>query len=361
MDVANPSPPSAAEFRPIKRRVVRLSESDLVRSRCLDEEAQFPLVIEPATENINLIGWVAGQRAYLEERLLHHGGILFRGFDVPDPGAFQDFARGLFSDLLDYRERAAPRVEISPGVYTSTEFPPDQRIPLHHEMSYSHNWPAKILFFCDQPPQEGGRTPVAQARKVSALIDPQIRERFVAKGVMYVRNYGEGVDLSWQDAFQTRDRAVVEEYCRKAGMAVEWRDGDRLRTRAVRQVTVTHPVTGESIWFNHAHMFHHSNLQPEVRDVLLAQFREDELPRNAFYGDGSPIESSVLEEIRETYRNAAVAFPWQKGDVLVLDNFLVAHGREPFSGPRRILVAMAELYTHPEIRAHCGEDTGVFG
>jgi alpha-ketoglutarate-dependent taurine dioxygenase len=224
-------------------------------------------------------------------------------------------------------------------------------------MSYSHNWPAKLLFYCDLPPETRGRTPLASERQVTQRLDPAIQQSFREKGVMYVRNYGEGVDLSWRDAFQTDDRAAVEEYCRRCGMEAEWRDGDRLRTRAVRQVVATHPKTGETLWFNHAHMFHHSNLQPEVREVLLAQFKEDELPRNAFYGDGSPIESSVLEEIRQTYHDSSVAFSWQKGDVLIVDNFLVTHGREPFTGPRRILVAMAELYTHPDLR-HLAPDTG---
>ena len=165
---------------------------------------------------------------------------------------------------------------------------------------------------------------------------------------MYVRNYGEGVDLPWQEAFQTNDRKVVEEYCVKARTQFEWRDGNRLRTRQVRQAVATHPVTGEVVWFNHAHMFHTSNLEPSVRESLLAEFKDDELPRNAFYGDGSPIEASVLEDIRAIYTNAAVSFDWQKGDMLMLDNFLCSHGREPFAGPRKILVAMAELFVNEE-------------
>lgn len=347
------------EFKPIQRKVVRVSQEELVRTRFLEEIGEpLPLVVEPNAEKVDLIGWASAHRAWIEERLLRHGALLFRGFEVVGPAQFRQLGQEVFSELLDYKERAAPRVEISPGIYTSTEFPPDQWIPLHHEMSYSHNWPAKILFYCDLPPRERGRTPLASEREVTRRLDPAIQRRFLDKKVMYVRNYGEGVDLSWRDAFQTEERSVVEGYCRSAGMEVEWREGDRLRTRAVRQVVATHPKTGETLWFNHAHMFHHSNLQPEVREALLAQFREDELPRNAFYGDGSPIESSVLEEIRQTYRDASVAFPWQKGDVLMVDNFLVTHGREPFSGPRRILVAMAELYTNPELR-HLAPDTNL--
>jgi len=247
---------------------------------------------------------------------------------------------------LSYNERAAPRVQVDEAVYTSTEYPADQYIPLHHEMSYSHNWPEKIFFYCVEPAQQRGSTPIADDRKIFRLLDPLIKGRFIDKKLMYVRNYGEGVDMSWQDAFQTNDKTVVEQYCREARMEVEWREGDRLRTRAIRQVVVAHPKTGETVWFNHAHMFHQSNLESAVREALLSEFREDELPRNAFYGDGSAIETSILDEIRELYRQTAISFPWRQGDILMLDNFLASHGREPYLGPRKILVAMADLFTY---------------
>lgn len=337
-----------SDFRSKPRKAVRLSQEELVRTRYLDGDAdRFPLVMEPNAESINLTSWAGANRASVEEQLLRHGAILFRGFGVSSAEHFYEVSKALYPELLDYRERAAPRNEVSSKIYTSTEFPADQYIPLHHEMSYSHNWPTKILFYCDQPARKGGCTPVADDRKVIGRLDPEVKRQFLEKKVMYIRNYGEGVDLSWREAFQTDDRAAVEEYCHKAGATVEWRDRDRLRTRSVRQVMVQHPQTGETIWFNHAHMFHVSNLQPAVRESLLSEFAQDELPRNAFYGDGTPIDDAVLEHIRQVYQDTAVSFPWQKGDVLLVDNILASHGREPFEGPRTVLVAMADLHTHP--------------
>jgi alpha-ketoglutarate-dependent taurine dioxygenase len=110
----------------------------------------------------------------------------------------------------------------------------------------------------------------------------------------------------------------------------------------VHEALARHPKTAEELWFNQAHSFHVSALAPEVRQSLLSLFKEDDLPSNAFYGDGSRIEDSVIKEICHVYREAAVCFAWQKGDLLMVDNMLVAHGRAPFTGPRRILVAMAE-------------------
>ncbi len=335
--------------RPQRRRPVRVSADELVRTGHLEGGKHFPLVVEPAAGGVNLVSWAEGRREWIEAELLRHGALLFRGFEVESPERFEQFARAVAPELLDYFERAAPRVEVGRNIYTSTEYPAEHAIPLHHEMSYSHNWPTKIWFYCNMPAREGGATPVASDREVFGLIDPAVRRRFVEKKVMYVRNYGEGLDLSWREAFQTEDRAEVEGYCRAAHMSCEWGEGDRLRTRAVRQAVATHPRTGETVWFNHAHMFHISNVEPSVREALLGQFRDDELPRNAFYGDGSRIEPSVLEEIRGVYDRAAVRFPWRAGDVMLLDNFLASHGREPFKGPRRVLVAMAELYTNEEL------------
>lgn len=333
------------EFNANRRKAVKLSTEDLIMVDYLDPEKRFPLVIKPKIVGVDLVAWAGSNREFIEHQLLEYGAVLFRGFKIESESHFEQLGRTISGELLDYRERAAPRREVGSRIYTSTEFPADQSIPLHHEMSYSHNWPTKIWFFCQQPAQQGGSTPIANDREVFDLINPNIKKQFMEKGVMYVRNYGEGLDMSWQEAFQTDERSVVEEYCRQAHTQFEWREGDRLRTRHVGQATVRHPKTGEIVWFNHAHMFHLSNLAAEVRDALLSEFEEDEIPRNAFYGDGSPIESHTLEEIRGVYQKSAVIFPWQQGDLLMLDNFLASHGREPFVGPRKILVAMAELYT----------------
>lgn len=345
------SPTSFNKFRRGPRKAVRVSTEELVNHRPLLEDG-LPLLFEPAGDHINLGSWVEGNRQLIDSKLVEHGALLFRGFGLDGADDFYAAAETLSPDLLDYTERAAPRHQVgSQKVFTSTEFPADQVIPLHHEMSYSHNWPTRLFFFCAQPPAARGCTPLADDRKVVKLLDAEIKAEFLDKGVMYVRNYGEGVDMSWREVFQTEDRAEVEAYCRASHMEWEWRDGDRLRTRARRQVTATHPVTGETLWFNHAHMFHQSNLEPEVREALLSEFAPDELPRNAFFGDGSPIPAEHLEHVRGVYNDVAVTFPWQKGDLLVVDNFLASHGRESFEGPRKILVVMAELYTGADARA----------
>jgi alpha-ketoglutarate-dependent taurine dioxygenase len=327
----------------VRRKAIHLSPEELVSERLLDADRSLPLLVEPAVDGLNLTQWATNNREFISQRLQRHGGILFRGFNLNSVDEFELFLRSLVGDLLEYSYRSTPRTQVSGRIYTSTEYPAHQTIPLHNEMSYSRNWPMALGFFCVEVAPEGGETPIADSRKVFKLIDPAISERFERKHVMYVRNYGDALDLPWQDVFQTEDRAEVEAYCRSAEIEFEWKSEDKLTTRQVCQAIATHPHTGEQVWFNQAHLFHVSNLEPEIRESLLSS-ADGEPPRNACYGDGSPIEEDALEQIRAAYAKEMVVFPWHKGDVLLLDNMLVAHGRKPYRGPRKIVVGMGGRY-----------------
>jgi len=336
--------PSLKSLGTIRRKAVSVSEDDLVRTSDLEVGRGLPLLVEPAVEGVDLAKWMGHNRELAQRHLLARGGLLFRGFGVAGEERFQAFVEAAADQLLEYTYRSTPRTKVRGKIYTSTEYPADQSIPMHNEMSYSRKWPLKIAFFCVQPAADGGETPIADSRRMYQRIDAGVRERFAHKQVMYIRNYGEGLDLSWQDVFQTDDRAQVTEFCREAGIELEWRSGDRLTTRQVCQAVADHPVTREKVWFNQAHLFHVSSLAPGVREALLSALGDSGVPRNTFYGDGSPIEPEALDHIRAVYDEESVLFPWQQGDILLLDNMLAAHGRRPFSGSRQIVVGMAEPY-----------------
>jgi alpha-ketoglutarate-dependent taurine dioxygenase len=325
-----------------RRRAISVSTESLITTSYLQPASPLPLVIEPAVKGLNAVAWAASRRKWIEEKVVVHGGLLFRRFNTYAASDFEALIRAIAGDLLEYRERSSPRSEVGDHVYTSTDYPAEHSIFLHNENSYQHTWPLRIFFFCLTPAEQGGETPIADCRKIFARIDPQVRQRFTKKGVMYVRNFGEGMGLPWQTVFQTTDRQVVEKHCRSVGIKVEWKDNNRLRTSTVRPAVTRHPRTGEMVWFNHATFFHVTTLAPSIRKSILAEFQEEDLPTNTYYGDGTPIEPSVLDELRESYRQETVAFPWEKGDVLMLDNMLVAHGRAPFVGTRKVLVGMTD-------------------
>jgi alpha-ketoglutarate-dependent taurine dioxygenase len=325
-----------------QRQAVDLSPIELIKTGFLQPERSLPLVIQPSVEGVNLVSWVKSNQDFINAQLLKYGGILFRNFKVDGVPEFEKFIQGISPNLLEYNERSSPRSRISGNIYTSTDYRADQGIFLHNENSYQCTWPLKIFFFCVTPAQQGGETLIADTRKIFTRIEPNIRARFRKAGVMYVRNFGHGFGLPWQTVFQSDNKNVVDEYCRQNSIETEWQDDDRLRTRAIRQAVAKHPQTNEMLWFNHLSFFHVSTLATEIRKALLAEFTEANLPHNTYYGNGSAVEPTILDEVREAYRQETVAVPWQRGDILMLDNMLVAHGRAPFVGLREIVVGMAE-------------------
>jgi alpha-ketoglutarate-dependent taurine dioxygenase len=201
----------------------------------------------------------------------------------------------------------------------------------------------KIWFHCVQAAAQGGETPLVDCRRVYQLLRPELRERFEQRRIMYVRNYKEGLDVSWEHFFGTDRREEVERQCREAGIEFEWKHENDLQTRKITAAVRRHPKTGEAVFFNQMQLHHISCLTAAVRESLHRLFKAEELPRNVYYGDGSPIETEVMAEIGEAYERAVVAFPWQQGDILMLDNMMVAHGRNSFTGKRKIVVAMGEM------------------
>jgi len=332
-------------FKSIKRKSITVFEKQLVKTEFLNSGQQLPLVIKPTIDDVSLTSWAINNRSWIEKQLLKYGGIIFRNFDVSKNFDFEELIQSISSKLLDYTYGSTPRTLVTGKVYTSTEYPAEQSIPLHNEMAYTLTWPLKIWFFSVKVAEKSGETPIADSRKIFQLLDSKIKDKFIEKKVLYVRNYLAGIDLAWQDVFQTNNKTDVESYCRQAGIEFEWKSEDHLRTAQVCQAVAIHPKTKEFVWFNQAHLFHVSSLQPKVRESLLNVISEEDLPRNTFYGDGSPIESSVIEEINQIYQQETIIFPWQEGDILMLDNMLTAHGRKPFSGTRKVLVGMADSYS----------------
>ena len=341
--------PESLQIRSKRRQGVNLLDAELVKAIPLLPDNSLPLLLQPIVEGINLVTWTASNQELIATNLLKHGGILFRNFQVRDLAEFEKFIQTVSGDLLEYRDRSSPRSLIQGNIYTSTDYPAKQTIFLHSENSYAATWPLKIFFYCVTPAIQGGETPIADTRKLYKRIDSKIRDRFIEKRVMYVRNFGDGFGLPWQTVFQTTNPAEVETFCRHNGIEFEWKEGDRLRTRQIRQAVATHPQTGEQVWFNHAVFFHVSTLEQNIRKSLLAEFQEEDLPHNTYYGDGSPIEKTVLDEIRAVYQQETIIFPWQARDILMLDNMLAAHGRMPFVGQRKVVVGMAEQFSSKDI------------
>jgi alpha-ketoglutarate-dependent taurine dioxygenase len=313
-----------------------------VREGFLSEGQRLPLVLEPACGDVDLAEWVRGNREHVENQLSLHGGILFRGFGLTTPQEFEHAASAICTELFEeYGD--LPREDLGGKVYTSTPYPENKSILYHNESSHLSSWPAKINFFCITVAQAGGATPIADCRSVYQDLDPEVRRKFTELGLLYVRNFCEGLDVSWQRFFGTDDRQAIEAACNRRGMTCEWTASGGLRTKQRCAAVMQHPKTGEMSFFNQVQLHHVHCLDPEVRESLLAIFVPEDMPRQVYYGDGSAIEDSVMDHVGEIYEKHAVRFQWKEGDMITLDNMLTAHARDPYTGPRKIIVALGDM------------------
>jgi amino acid adenylation domain-containing protein len=330
-------------LRSSRRRAVGAQGRDLVTATVLDAEKGFPLCIRPAQGDVDLVAWAGQHRSYVESLMLQYGAVLFRGFRSGSSKLdFEALAASLSDRLIDeYGD--LPRESDSGRVYKSTPYPADQPILIHNESSHLHRWPTKIFFSCEIPAAVGGETPIVDCRKLYERLDGEIVEKLQRKKLSYVRNYIEGVDVSWQHFFRTEDRQVVEAYCRANDIEFEWLADGNLRTRVTCEAVRRHPRTGEPVFFNQICLHHISCVEPSTRASLLQLYGPGGLPRAVYYGDGEPIEDEVVAAVRAAVDELAVAFPWERGDIIALDNILCAHARNPFAGERKIIVAIADL------------------
>lgn len=314
----------------------RLADDFLITP--LNANSDSPLIVEPKPSQSK----IEEARRLIEDELGVRGALIFRGFDISSAEALQGFAEITSSDRPDFREESSPRSQIKDAVHTSTDYPEDYPIQFHNEYSYANEWPMKLYFACIVPPLSRGETPIASTRSILRRLRPSTVEAFRNKGILYVRNFQPGFGVTWETAFQTSDKKAVEDYCSSQNLLCEWLGDDVLRTRKVQKAIIRHPKTGEEVWFNHGYFWNIRSLEPlEVRDYFLS-LDPYSLNTNTFFGDGTVIEEEIIDEIKAAYEAEAVLFPWQKGDVLLIDNMLMSHGRSAFSGPRRIVVLMAD-------------------
>ncbi len=335
-----PSPFKA--FQKLKPKKLAIDLENLVSHRLLEEERGLPLVIRPEVDDLDASHWLASQREWIDKKLLQHGALLFRGFSVEGTRDFERFAGAICPDLYgDYGDLPPA----SGKVYGVTPYPPEGTILFHNESSHMHRWPMRQFFYCAVPAQSGGTTPIVDCREIFRNLEPEDRDLLMANRFRYVRNFHQGVDVSWQDFFKTDDRDQVAAYCQTHGIELEWKSERHLRTWQIGPSVTRHPVSDEWLLFNQIQLHHISCLEPDLREAMMNMFTKEDLPRNAYLEDGAPLDDAFVKRLESLYWKHAIAFPWQSGDVLLLDNMLVAHARGPYTPPREMYVAMGNIYT----------------
>jgi alpha-ketoglutarate-dependent taurine dioxygenase len=286
--------------------------------------------------------WAAEHRDALRGVVAEHGSLLVRGLGLADPAEIGAVFHRLGTGLMTEQEAFASRRTYSDGVYSSSKWPFNQPMCMHHELSYTLEFPGLMLFACRTPPTDGGATAIADSPTVLDALPTELVERFEREGWLLTRTYNDEIGASFAEAFGTEDRDAVENYCRANAIEFQWQPDGALRTRQRRSAVVRHPVTGRRCWFNQIAFLNEWTIDPEVREFLVDIYGPDGLPFNTCFGNGDPIGEDVVQLLNTVYEANTAREPWQAGDLMLVDNVRTAHSREAFEGPREVLVAMAD-------------------
>ena len=295
--------------------------------------------------------WIALHKYDIEANKLKYGAVVFKDLNLPaddqSVAKFEAFAQALSKEGLFNENGEHPHINISGYVSKPVHYSPKSQLLWHSENSFNHTWPLHIWFACLQLAENGGQTTLVNNRKVYELIPKNIREKFVSKGVLYVRNYAEGAGLDWRTVFQTDSKQQVEAVCKENKIDFEWTHNDSLRTMALRPAALKHPKTGELCWFNQAQHWHIACLETNTRAAIQELYAEQDYPRACYYGDKTSIADEDMHAILDVYRNIEFAPQWEQGSMLMLDNVLCAHGRNAYTGERKLLVALGDMQSYP--------------
>ena len=285
--------------------------------------------------------WATKHRDALLAVVAEHGSVLIRGLGLRDAAEIAAVFQRLAPTTMTEKEAFAGRRTYSAGVYSSSKWPPTQQMCMHHELSYAIEFPRLMLFACLSAPTARGATGVTDSPAVLRALPADLVNRFEREGWLLTRTYNEDIGASVAEAFGTEDRGAVESYCRANAIEFEWQPDGGLRTRQRRSAVVSHPATGRRCWFNQIAFLNERTIDPEVREYLVDIYGEDGLPFNTRFGNGDPVGEDVVQLLNEVYEAHTAREPWQAGDLMLVDNIRTAHSREPFEGPREVLVAMA--------------------
>ncbi|MGI5132325.1 TauD/TfdA family dioxygenase [Pseudonocardia sp. CA-107938] len=287
-------------------------------------------------------GWTAHHRAALRGAVAQHGAVLVRGLGLRSPDRIATVFRMIGGDLIPEREPFAPREHFPNGLQSTTPWPANQQMCMHHEQSFASAVPGLMMFACITAPTRGGETGVADGAAVLNALPPPLVERFAREGWVLARNYNDEIGASFADAFGTADHHAIEAYCRANAIEFQWQPDGGLRTWQRRSAVMTHAPTGRRSWFNQIAFLSEWTMDADVREFLVDTYGPQGLPFTTLFGNGEPVGKGIVDLMTEVYNAHTMREPWRPGDVLLVDNLRCAHSREPYEGQREVLVGMAE-------------------
>lgn len=306
-------------------------------------DRNFVRIMTCLLPEFDIVEYVRDHLDGMKKELHTYGAILIRGL-MPRVDQFAALC-DLFGAPSKHSELSSLRTNLGGGVYTSTDHPADQKIVMHNEQAYLSYWPMVTSFMCVTPARKGGQTPVADCRDFDTSIPAELAGRMRRRGVKYVRNIGAESTIAWKEVFGVESEAALEAYCASKNIELSWRSDGTPRTISPLPAYLLHPVTGTDCFFNNIVSSSHYSLGPKQRDQVEKLFKTAlDHPNTVLMGDGAPFSKEEIETLMAAYDERTFEFDWREGDILIADNMLVAHARNAFEGPRKVVVRINDIH-----------------
>jgi len=313
----------------------------------LPSEKTLPLTVKN-NQKITLEHVIKENKEEVDSKLREYGAIVFKDFGVNAISQFETVSE-LLCDNLYTQYGDLPPTSGSKKVYAATPYPPEKTIYFHNEASHTPTFPSKQLFLCVKAARQGGGLCIVDGREVLRKLPKEIVEEFAEKKLMYYRNFIPYVDVKWQDFFGTTDKNELESICKKDSLEFEWKKGDIFSTRRKAPAIIKHPITNELTWFNQIQLHHPGMMDDEIYKVFRRSYEEINFPRYVCFGDGSAIPQETLSTISNVLKQESATIQAKDGDIIYLDNLLVAHCRMPYQGDREVRVALGDPMSETDL------------
>ena len=307
----------------------------------------FPLLInndDDIDSMSSFLDWATSEATAVKAALEKSGAIIFRGFPVKSAEDFDAFTQVFDYDEFTYEESLsnAVRINLTRRVFTANEAPPDVEIFLHHEMAQTPVYPQKIFFCCLSAAEQGGASPLCRSDLLYAKFKsehPEWAAMFVERGLKYNTHMPadddeqSGQGRSWMSTLSVSNRAEAEARLGELGYSGSWQDDGSLVTTSPQLPAVRQLDDGSESFFNQVIAAYYGWKRRDDSSLPVLTFGDDEL-----------IPEEILDTIVELSRQFVYAAQWQDGDIALVDNYRVMHGRYPYSGAkkRQVVVCLAQ-------------------
>ena len=301
----------------------------------------------------------------LTKKLSEHGVLLLRGLPIHDAQDFSKVAHAFGYKPHELLGGIAHRPLLAPNVVPANELAKEEQIYSHSESTITPHSPSYVFFYAHRAPEKGGEGSVASCLELFQRAQqemPEFMSELAERGMLYTVTYQLGKPATGysalEEAFGRIDegldaktmRAQVEaqiaRYGRGKNTTWQWTDTSLIlkhRLPALR----THPDTKFPAFF--------TGIAAYYKIVMANRASGKAFPRQQF-GDGTPIPEKYLERLVEITEDIRVLHKWQQGDLLVYDNLLTQHGREPWEGKQEDRVVMASFFDADWVPGSYGSD-----